>query len=101
MTGQIEVEIEEFVKTLPMNFEFSTKWFKTELSKKYNRPEDSYIPSDYCYNLTNNGINYEKQSHYFMQRSRGKYQYVGKNYIFKGVPEHNPKSKKPFSIRNL
>lgn len=60
MTGQIEVEIEEFVKTLPMNFEFSTKWFKTELSKKYNRPEDSYIPSDYCYNLTNNGINYEK-----------------------------------------
>ena len=50
-------EIDEFVKSMPMNYEFSTKWFKTELSKKYNRSEDSYIPSDYCYNRKNNGIN--------------------------------------------
>lgn len=93
MTKQFEVEIEEFIKTMPINYEFSTKWFKTELSKKYNRSKGSYIPSDYCYNRKNNGINYEIQPHYFLWLSRGKYQYVGKNYIFKGVPEHNPKNK--------
>ncbi len=87
-------EIEEFVKSMPLNYEFSTKWFKTELSKKYNRSEDSYIPSDYCYNRKNNGINYNKQPHYFLYIERGKYRYVGKNYVYDGVIEHTPRRKK-------
>lgn len=87
-------EIEEFVKSMPLNYEFSTKWFKTELIKKYNRSEDSYIPSDYCYNRKNNGINYNKQPHYFLYIERGKYRYVSKNYVYDGVIEHTPRRKK-------
>lgn len=86
-------EIEEFVKTLPIDYEFSTKWFKTELSRKYHRSEDSYIPSDYCYNRKNNGIIYEEQPHYFLYIKQGKYKYVGKEYVFNGIPVHNPKQK--------
>lgn len=87
-------EIENFLKSIPLNYEFSTKWFKTELCKKYNRSEDSYIPSDYCYNRKNNGINYDKQPHYFLYIKRGKYKYVGKNYTYKGTVEHNSRRKK-------
>ena len=39
-------EIEEFIKTMPLNHEFTATWFKKELSKQYNRSEGSYIPSD-------------------------------------------------------
>ncbi len=88
-------EIEEFIKTLPLECEFSTKWFKKVLKEKYGRSDGSYIPSDYCYNITNNGIIYEKQPHYFLHLSRGKYRYVGKNYNFKEKVERRPK-KKPF-----
>ncbi|MCR5261460.1 MAG: hypothetical protein K6C94_06435 [Candidatus Gastranaerophilales bacterium] len=86
-------EIEQFLLSMPINYEFSTKWFKTELSKKYKRSRDSYIPSDYCYNRKNNGINYDKQPHYFLFLECGKYKYVGKNYIYKGLIEHKPKNK--------
>ena len=42
----IIVEIEEFIKSMPLGNELSTKWFKTELSKQYNRTAEKYMPSD-------------------------------------------------------
>lgn len=86
--NNIKREIENLLTSMPVGYEFSTKWFKTELSKKYNRPADCYIPSDYCYNRKNNGINYEKQSHYFLYLGLGKYKYVGKDYKYTGEVEH-------------
>ena len=79
----IKKEIELFLSSMPPDYIFSTKWFKTELSKQYKRSQGCYIPSDYCYNKTNKGINYEKQPHYFLYLGRGKYQYKGKNYKYK------------------
>lgn len=90
----IKSEIEEFVLSLNFKDEISTKEFKTQLSKQYGRPKNCYIPSDYCYNRTNFGINYDSQPHYFMYVKRGIYQYVGKNYQFDGEIEHKPKNKK-------
>lgn len=84
-------EIEEFLLDVPMDYVFSTSWLKNELSKKYKRSRDSYIPSDYCYNRTNKGINYDKQPHYFLYLERGKYQYKGKNYVYSGNIEKKPR----------
>lgn len=89
--SDITHEIEEFFAEIPIGYEFSTGWFKRELSKKYNRPEGSYIPSDYSYNMSNKGINYATQTHYFIQVVRGRYKYVGKNYEFKGAIQVNPR----------
>lgn len=86
-------EIEEFIKDFPVGYEFSTTWFKKELNKKYNRSEGSYIPSDYCYNRKNKGINYDKQPHYFLYMERNKYKYVGKDYVYNGEIEYNPRKK--------
>ncbi len=89
----VKEEIELFLSSMPLNHEFSTKWFKTELSKQFNRSQGCYIPSDYCYDRTNKGINYEKQPHYFLHIGRGKYRYVGKSYQYKGNIEQNPRNK--------
>lgn len=86
-------EIEEFTKSFPKDYEFTATWFKKELNKKYNRSEGSYIPSDYCYNRKNNGINHDKQSHYFIYLGRNKYKYVGKDYAYNGEIEENPRKK--------
>jgi len=87
----IKDEIEQFLLSMPINYEFSTNWFKSELSKLYNRSEGSYIPSDYCYNRKNKGINFDKQPHYFLFLGKGVYRYVGKNYDYNGVIEQNPR----------
>lgn len=84
-------EIEEFTKTMPLNYEFSGSWFKNVLSKQYNRSAGSYIPSDYCHNRKNKGINYDKQPHYFLYLGRNKYKFVGKDYVYKGEVEENPR----------
>lgn len=86
--SEIKQEVEKFVSSMPKDYKFSTNWFRTELSKQYKRSADSYIPSDYCYNRTNKGINYDKQPHYFLCLGRGKYQYVGKDYVYTGEIEH-------------
>lgn len=80
MTRQIKMEIENLLSIMPLNLEFTTKWFKDTLNGLYERPRDSYIPSDYCYNIKNNGIDWETQPHYFIALEHGKYRYVGKDY---------------------
>jgi len=90
----IKSEIKEFVSSLNFDDEISTNEFKTKLSKQYGRPKSCYIPSDYCYNRTNYGINYDTQPHYFIYKKRGLYQYVGNNYSFSGEIEHKPRNKK-------
>ena len=40
------------------------------------------------------GVNYDRQTHYFLHIGRGKYQYVGKNYQYKGNIEQYPQNKK-------
>jgi len=91
---KVKEEIEEFLKTMPIGYEFSSAWLKKELSRQYNRSAGSFIPSDYCYNRKNNGINYDKQPHYFLHIGHGKYKYVGKDYEYQGIVEHKPRIKK-------
>ena len=92
----IKEEIEQFLSSMPLNHEFSTRWFKAELSKQFKRSETCYIPSDYCYNRTNKGIVYENQPHYFIKdlSVRGLYKYVGKNYVYNGKVYSKPKKQK-------
>jgi hypothetical protein len=53
------------------------------------------IPSDYCYNCTNNGINFDDRSHRIFEKiGSGKYRYWGSNYEFSGIVTHTKKSGK-------
>lgn len=51
--------------------------------------ESSVIPSDFCYNRTNAGINCPNQP-MFVQEGRGQYRFVGLCYPYTGVMVHKP-----------
>lgn len=44
--------------------------------------KSSIMPSDYCYNITNNGIKFN--FHVFKWLSRGKYKYLGQHLKYSG-----------------
>lgn len=51
--------------------------------------ESSVIPSDFCYNRTNSGIECPNQP-LFVQEGRGQYRFVGLCYPYKGAMFHKP-----------
>lgn len=57
---------------------------------KYNTNSSSVIPSDYCYNRTNNDIQkrFSKQLHIFEYMKNGRYKYLGENYPYVGNIYH-------------
>lgn len=58
---------------------------------KYGCNPTSIIPSDYCYNRLNNGINYEKHLHLFEYTDTNQYRYLGLDYPYTGKIIHKPK----------
>jgi hypothetical protein len=67
--------------------------FKTQ----YNTNEGSIIPSDYCYNRINNGINLNKPT-VFEFLGRGQYRCLGLNYPYNGIIYHKPKGLYEISV---
>lgn len=51
---------------------------------KYNMNRNSFLPADYCYNRTNEGINFEKHSHLFERTDDGYYLVLGEHYPYSG-----------------
>lgn len=66
----------------------TTGEIKSLLKNKYQVNEGSAIPSDYCYNLLNKGINPDKKPCLFEFKSRGKYICRGENYLYSGPVFH-------------
>ena len=83
--------VEEF-KNTPIGTELSRDEIITRVHLHFGRNESSIIPSDYCYNRYNNGINYEKHLHLFEYLGNGKYKYLGIEYPYTGKIYHKQKS---------
>lgn len=65
--------------------EYDTKAIKSIVNSKHGTNMNSVIPSDYCYNITNEGIdNYIDYLHIFEQIKRGRYKYLGEKYPYTG-----------------
>lgn len=79
MTRHIEIEIEKLLSIMPIGLEFTTKWFKDTLHGLYGRSRDSYIPTDYCENITNKDVERKKyHSIYFRAlEESGYFKYIG------------------------
>lgn len=54
------------------------------VNEKYKINEGSIIPSDYCYNRTNKGINFNRNIHLFEFLGKGFYKYIGDKYRYTG-----------------
>lgn len=55
------------------------------LGTRYGRTSGSIIPSDYCYNRTNKGIEFLKKPRLFFFHGDGMYECLGENYPFSGA----------------
>ena len=93
--------IEEFLKAFE-NFEIGTEITTSEIkrivSSKFGRNPDSVIPTDFCYNRVNDGIDLKEHLKIFEYLERGKFKYLGKNYPYTGKIYHKPKGSSEICI---
>ena len=59
--------------------------------ERFGRNKSSVIPSDYCYNRLNFGIDYNKNVHLFEFLGDGEYRYLGIDYPYNGKLYHKIK----------
>lgn len=85
---QIVLGFQTFVDTYGPDYIATTAELKHFVHTNYKINKSSIIPSDYCYNLINNGIDLSKPT-LFEHISRGKYRCLGKNHSYNGNVYHN------------
>lgn len=68
---------------------------------KYNMNMNSFLPADYCYNRTNEGINFEKHSHLFERTDDGYYLVLGEHYPYSGPVYYRRKGETVDNVRGV
>ncbi|AQM66575.1 hypothetical protein Vca1114GL_00052 [Vibrio campbellii] len=84
INDKVELVLSQQSKTV-----FTTKEIKDLCVSNYNINRNSVIPSDYCYNRTNNGTSNINKFLIYMGFSE--YRYVGKSHDYNGLVYHRPK----------
>ena len=62
----------------------SATFIKNELKNKYGANVSSVLPSDFCYNRANDGIDFRKGKWLFKYIGRNCYEYLGENDLYTG-----------------
>ena len=88
----LNMVVDTFANT-PINSEFTRSEIIKFVTSKHGCNPDSVMPSDYCYNRLNKGINYEKHLHLFEYTDAKTYRYLGLDYPYSGKIIHNPKGR--------
>lgn len=79
-------QVEEYLANVKTGTIVTTSSLKKNLSHLYGSPENSFIPSDYCYNSYCIGSQWDKEQVFLFEKldKRGEYKYLGKNYPYTG-----------------
>lgn len=85
---QIVSAFKEFVDTYGLGYIATRAELINFVHDKYDIKKGSIIPSDYCYNLINDGIDLSKPT-IFEHVGRGSYRCLGENYPYNGKVYHN------------
>ena len=82
----IPEQIENYLLSKEFGEIIQTKTFKKDLNSLYGNPEDSYIPSDYCYNSYCKASQWDRNKIFFFEKldKKGEFRYLGKNYPYSG-----------------
>lgn len=75
----------------------STQEVKAALNAKHGTKMGSSIPSDYCYNRINNGVQLSN-SPFFEFVKRGQSRCYGVGYPFNGLLYHKPKGRSEYVV---
>ena len=67
----------------------------------YPMNRNSFLPADYCYNRTNEGIDFERHSHLFERTDDGNYLVLGEDYPYSGPVYYRRRGEKEDSVRGV
>lgn len=81
---QIRIIVSEIVSEYGIHYKISLKELYELLGARFQTKNGSIIPSDYCYNRVNKGIDFGKKPHLFRFLGDGEYECLGENYPFTG-----------------
>lgn len=84
-------KVKDTFKNCEIGTEFTRQEIVNKVVIKHGCNPGSIIPSDYCYNRINNGIDFENFLHIFEFMGNGMYKYLGENYPYSGTIFHKPK----------
>lgn len=84
-------KVRDTFKGYQIGTEFTTQEIINKVVLKHGCNPGSIIPSDYCYNRINNGIDFENYLHMFEFMGNRSYRYLGENYPYNGTIYHKPK----------
>lgn len=73
-------------------------FIKGKVKDKFGVNINSVIPSDFCYNRVNDGMNFRKDNRLFEYVERNSYKYLGENYAYAGKIRHKPSRSKTENI---
>lgn len=84
-------KVRDTFKNCEIGTELSRQEIINKVVIKHGCNLGSIIPSDYCYNRINNGIDFENFLHIFEFLGSGMYKYLGESYPYSGTIFHKPK----------
>lgn len=83
-------EIMAVFENIKIGTQFTSTEIKQMVHNRFGRNTSSIIPSDYCYNRLNNGIDFERQPHLFEYTADNLYTYLGIGFPYNGKIYHKP-----------
>lgn len=98
---KIADEVIETFKNEALHTIFTRSEVVDKVYARFKRNKTSIIPSDYCYNRYNDGINLKTHLCLFRYTSDKRYEYLGLNYAYTGKVFHKPKGGKEFCVAEL
>lgn len=81
---QMRIIVNEIISTYGLHYKISLRELYELLSARFQTNSGSIIPSDYCYDRVNKGIDFHKKPHLFKFLGDGMYECLGENYSFNG-----------------
>ena len=81
---QMQRVVNEIISEYGPRYHISLKELYELFSARFQTKEGSIIPSDYCYNRVNKGIDFLKWPRLFRYLGEGMYECLGENYPYNG-----------------
>lgn len=85
---QMRIVVKEIISEYDVRYKISLKELYELLGARFQTNSSSIIPSDYCYNRVNKGIEFHKKPHLFKFLGDGMYECLGENYRYTGDVEN-------------
>ena len=85
---QMRTVVTEIVSEYGVCYKISLKELYELLGARFQTNNGSIIPSDYCYNRVNKGIEFYKKPRLFNFLGDGMYECLGENYLYTGDVEN-------------